>query len=287
MTVRPGVSVVIPTLGGASVWDTIACLNSGTLVPEEILICIPEAEASRVEGRGVANVRVLVTDVRGQVAQRARGFRAARCPLVLQLDDDIMLDADCLERLVEFLGAQRHLAVGPALYDRATGQYRSFLARDPGSKPGLAESVLYWAINGSHGYQPGQIGRAGVNMGVPAAGDFRNLAWLPGGCVLHRREELELSDFYPFPGKAFAEDLFHSRLLTGKGITLARCGAAKCRVDYGSSQATSIRRTVRDYVTYSQRMAFFARGSEPRRSVGRLYLFLLLNVVRLVGRKWA
>lgn len=278
----PQVSVVIATLGGDTVWETIEHLNGGTLVPAEILICIPEAEAPRVQGRDLPNVKVLVTSVRGQVAQRARGFRAAVSPLVLQLDDDILLDRDCLEKLVAFLGSETNLAVGPALYDKGTGRYRSFLARAD-ERPGAGMSILYWVINGRRGYQPGQIGRAGVNMGVPPSGDYRDLAWLPGGCVLHRREELELSDFYPFPGKAFAEDLFHSALLTRKGVRLARCGAARCRVDATSSQATTVVRTAKDYLEYSRRMACLARQTD--RSVGRLYLFLALNVIRLVARK--
>lgn len=278
----PPVSVVIATLGGDTVWETIDHLNRGTLIPAEIVICIPEAEAARVQGRAAGNVKVLVTDVRGQVAQRARGFRSAASPLVLQLDDDILLDRDCLERLVEFMGEETNLAVGPALYDKGTGRYRSFLARI-GARSGIGNSILYWVINGRRGYEPGQIGRAGVNMGVPPSGDYRNLAWLPGGCVLHRREELELSDFYPFPGKAFAEDLFHSTLLTRKGVRLARCGAAKCRVDATSSQATTVVRTAKDYMEYSRRMAYLARQTD--RSISRLYLFLALNVVRLVARK--
>ena len=38
----PDVSVVIPTLGGAWVADTIARLNAGTVVRREILVCVPE-----------------------------------------------------------------------------------------------------------------------------------------------------------------------------------------------------------------------------------------------------
>jgi glycosyltransferase involved in cell wall biosynthesis len=282
MSTPSQVSVVIATLGGDTVWETIDGLNRGTLMPAEILVCIPDREAQRVQGRHVPNLKILVTDVRGQVAQRARGFRAAQAPLVLQLDDDILLDPGCLERLVGFLGDETNLAVGPELYDKGTGRYRSFLARN-GSRAGVGESILYWVINGRAGYQPGQIGRAGVNMGVPQSGDYRDLAWLPGGCVLHRREELELSDFYPFPGKAFAEDLFHSTLLTRKGVRLARCGAARCRVDASSAQATSVVGTAKDYREYARRMAFLAR--QTNRSVGRLYLFLALNVIRLFARK--
>ena len=41
-------TVVIPTLGGDSLFKTIELINSGTIVPEEILVCIPKEEAYRV-----------------------------------------------------------------------------------------------------------------------------------------------------------------------------------------------------------------------------------------------
>ena len=68
-------SVVIPTLGGESLGTTIAQLNRGTLVPREILVCIPEKEAPRVQNLGLPGVGIIMTDVRGQVAQRAKGFQ--------------------------------------------------------------------------------------------------------------------------------------------------------------------------------------------------------------------
>jgi len=200
---------------------------------------------------------------------------------VLQLDDDIWLEPDCLALLVTYLRSHPGTAVGPALHDRATGNYRSFLVPQVGGGTRL-EAMLFRVINGADGYQPGQISRAGVNMGLPQSGDFTGLGWLPGGCVLHRRDALELSAFYPFQGKAFAEDLFHSNLLTNAGVVLARCGAARCSVDFSSSTASSYRRAGRDYLEYGRRMRFFVR--ETGGSVIRLHAFLLLNLVRLLLR---
>jgi len=39
--INPTVSVVIPTLGGAQLSKTIATINAGSFVPDEILVCIP------------------------------------------------------------------------------------------------------------------------------------------------------------------------------------------------------------------------------------------------------
>src|SRR5690349_16548237 len=82
---RP-LSVVIATLGGGTIPETIAGLNRGDHPPAEILICIPEREADRARHLQGGNVRVVVTSVRGQVAQRAEGFKQATQPFVMQLD---------------------------------------------------------------------------------------------------------------------------------------------------------------------------------------------------------
>ena len=42
--------------------------------------------------------------------------------------------------------------------------------------------------------------------------------WLAGGCVLGFRNELITNNFFPFEGKAYAEDLLNSFLRKKKGI---------------------------------------------------------------------
>lgn len=279
----PSLSVVIPTLGGETLRGTIEQLNRGTLVPTEILVCIPEEGAFRVENLSYPNVRVLKTRCRGQVAQRAIGFQLSANPFVLQLDDDILVRETCLEHLVEVIMVDDHVAVGPSFFDFATGEYHGFQV-PANKKQSLFEKLMYWIINGAKGYQPGQIGISGVNMGVPKApDDWSNLGWLSGGCLLHRRQNLVLFDFYPFKGKAFAEDLFHSKLLRENGIRMMRCGSAICDVDFSSSSYKGISYFVRDYCAYAHQMTKFVKGCSG--STPRLYLYLLCNLVRLAARK--
>lgn len=272
-------SVVIPTLGGKSIRETIQHLNRGTLSPAEILVCIPEDEAYKLETLLFPNVTLIKTKCRGQVAQRARGFQLAHNPLVLQLDDDILVRDDCLQKLADFIMPYPHASVGPAFYDLATGRYRSHLVRASQKKTAF-DTLLFWIINGPKGYQPGQIGISGVNIGVPQTpDDWHDLGWLPGGCVLHRREHLILFNFYPFEGKAHAEDLFHSLLLRQRGVRLLRCGSAICDIEFTSSSLRNLITVARDYVKYAKRMTIFAKTM--RGSVTRLYCFLLLNIVRI------
>ena len=42
-------SVVLPMLGGESLFGTTEQLNRGTIVPSGILVCIPKEDAFRVE----------------------------------------------------------------------------------------------------------------------------------------------------------------------------------------------------------------------------------------------
>jgi GT2 family glycosyltransferase len=280
---RVGVSVVMATLGGDSVSRTIGTLNAGRVVPVEILVCIPEEFASRVESLTFPNLKVIRTKCRGQVAQRAIGFQHASCELVLQLDDDISLRYDCLEKLIGGMGDSRNVAVAPKMYDIRTGKYHAFLTPEAHSNP-VFRRLLFWVVNGRQGYKAGQIGRAGISMGVPEEPDnWSDIGWLPGGCVLHRRENLVLFNYYPFMGKAFAEDLFHSALLKKKGIRLLRCGSAACDVDFAPDSAFNFFGALKWYRAYATALREFMKqnGGSPV----FLYLFLLLNLTGHVTRK--
>ena len=52
-------SVVIATLGGETLADTISYLNSGEKIPAEILVCIPEEDSSCAESLSMKNVKII------------------------------------------------------------------------------------------------------------------------------------------------------------------------------------------------------------------------------------
>ena len=279
------ISVVMATLGGCTVERTISALNAGTVKPNEILICIPIELSDNVSHLAVIpNVHIVLTPCKGQVAQRAFGFQNAVGKFVLQIDDDIYLRHNCLEIMVEFLVSSTFkVAVAPKMYDVKTGQYSAFLTRriDHAS---WFQSFIYWVVNGREGYNPGKIGRAGIGMVVPEKpDDWFDLDWLPGGCILHRRDSLILFNYYPFKGKAFAEDLFHSRLLRKNGVRLTRCGKAECDVDFSSQERFSIKSALKSYLKYTKALQGFM--SINGGSYGFLYAFLILDLVNRATQK--
>ena len=267
------VSVVIPTLGGSTLLKTINILNSGTIVPAEILICIPVKYASRVSNLNFDNVRIVETDMCGQVAQRAIGFREASHLFVMQLDDDIHVGRECIKTLFDSLNSvDSNSAVAPSFIDINSGKsvYTSSFNRS------VLNKIYYWLSNGSDGYKPGIVDKSCTSIGVNPSREKNELIsvnWLAGGCVLHHKDFLVLDNFYPFSGKAFNEDIIHSHLLREKGVKLWVSTKATCRLEIIPSTNYRFREFINNFVADYKSRKYFARMSG--RSVLRMHVFYI------------
>ncbi len=214
MTRLPNYSVVIATLGGPTLSATVACFLASVRAPCEILICIPEREQFRVNSlRFVAQVRIVPTRVRGQVAQRAVGFAEAKGELVLQCDDDITFDSSVTHLLIDALVALGPKnVVGPVFCNSISGTPIGHFAT------GLHGHVanLYFRLAGGLPWGMRRMGRfssttCAISIDPKYAGAaVVGVDWLAGGFVLGWRTDLVLGNFYPFPGKAYCEDLLHA-----------------------------------------------------------------------------
>ena len=218
------ISLVIATLGGEVLKTTIEHINQGEGVPAEILICVPEAESANVAClTSIRNVNVIKTLCRGQVAQRAVGLGFAACPYVMQLDDDVILQPQTLNALYETLltkGAGN--VVAPFFRLQPTGEEGTRYVKGwRGLLHNCHASLVCGAKFGKN--RMGQISLAGIGYGIVVGScDVRVVesGWLPGGAVLCYKADLVTHDYYPFPGKAFSEDLIHSVLWRRQGCRL-------------------------------------------------------------------
>ncbi|TAL61108.1 MAG: glycosyltransferase [Legionella sp.] len=283
-SIRYPMTVVIATLGGTCLKSTIESLNKGSIIPEEILICIPIEEAKKIEDINFPNVKTLLTQCKGQVAQRAIGFQNASHKIVMQLDDDLQLDVNCINYLLKTLITNGpEVAVAPSLMNRATE--KSFYKRQ--NRFLLLQRFCYWIINGKNGYQPGKIGKSGLAMGIDPEHESKSLfevEWIAGGCVLHYKKNLVLSNFYPFPGKAYCEDILHSYHLGQSKIKLIVNSDAECWLepairDYGSLEF--LRELRADFRARKYAMTLFSRYSLRMYIyyIARYIYFLYLKVV--------
>lgn len=248
------VSVVIPTLGDEKVAQTIRVLNSGSLVPQEIILCVPEGTVLKFPLPD--NTRILFCKKRAQVAQRAMAFAHVKSEFVLQLDDDTYLDKGCLQSLVD---ASKELgpkcAIAPVILDSDTNE--SFY------KNAAIKSKLHlFLINGKRMYRPGTVTLVGSSFGpVYQIGKTvrENVEWVAGCCVLHRKENLILEDYFVLKGKAYGEDLLASYLYSQKGIKFYIDSSAICRTPGTPENSITFKELIKDlkskdyYLTLSKR----------------------------------
>jgi len=230
------VSVVIATLGGKELAKTINSVISGTIVPCEILICIPKEYLFKVKNIKAKNISFVITSHKGQVYQRAEGFKASKTDYILQLDDDIQLDSDALEIMLKGLRSKGvGNVVGPSFYDPVT--LKALHQYDVGIKGFLKSvnasvfSAASWGVK-----RMGELTGLGIAYGVNpniTLEKMPKVGWLPGGCVLNYKQDLIEYNFFPLPGKAFSEDVIHSLLRIQNGMQhyVALCASVKTKVD--------------------------------------------------------
>ena len=223
------VSVVIPTLGGEELKETINKLNLGTLIPKEILLVIPEHMKDNVAKLENSNVKVINSKEQGQVQQRAYGFKKTKCNLVLQLDDDVWLNKNCLEQLVKSMLLQnKRCSIAPKIIDRNNLNYKN-------------EMLLFSRIKQHKKY--GVVLKTGEAVSVPyqySTNKLIEVQWIPGGCVLHQKKNLILENFFPYTGKAYCEDLIHSFLLNNMKVKLFVDSLACCDTEIEGDEKKEI-----------------------------------------------
>jgi GT2 family glycosyltransferase len=277
-----GLSVVIATLGGNCLEGTINKLNNGTVVPDEILICIPKRFAHNVSNLNHKNALIIETDCKGQVAQRAIGFKIARFDLVLQLDDDLLVNQDCVKKLVDCLEQlPKNSVVAPQyFYNDSNLPFHQKPSND------FLLRIYYFLINGKEGYKQGVITKAGTPIGCTfneSDGNYKQSQWLPGGCVLHYKNNLLTHNFFPLVGKAYCEDLFHSMILKGKGICFYVVKEAYIGLE--EPEVFGIKENLKSIVADYRSRKIFLKSFKENRSILRMHLYYLLNFKRHLIRK--
>lgn len=221
--VKLPISIVIATLGGDVLYETLNVICNLNLKPTEIIVCLPGCAYESNESLKLdASIKMILTGQMGQVSQRAVGLACATQPYVLQMDDDITLYPNCLTLLFDSLQKLGPGNIVSANCCSLSGDYatkfpvgwRSFF-------PNLYQTIVYGAPWGDS--KQGKLIKSGVGYWVDARCLNREpflVEWVPGGCVLSFKEDLIFSSYYPFPGKAYAEDFIHSILWRNAGKKL-------------------------------------------------------------------
>ncbi len=218
-------SVVIPSLAGISLGNTVDCILSSSIegFDLEIIVVVPISyEGQATELLNGCDVKIIGVTKSGQVFQRLTGFKAASGEIVLQIDDDMLFDNNLLKKLFQILSSMGPgNVVAPLIKDQLTGfcgekSYPNGLKRTYEDLVDFLIFGLPWGDK-KYGKYSHYCGARAVKV-QNLLNDLNEVQWLPGGIVMGYRGELVLEDFYPLNGKAFAEDLIHSQIRKSQGL---------------------------------------------------------------------
>jgi GT2 family glycosyltransferase len=202
------VDIVIPTLGGPTLFQTISHLNDGYFKPKNIICVTYKKELNNIKLN--SNIKIIKSYYKNQVHQRNLGFKYVKSKYVMQMDDDVFFEKDTLKKL--FLAIQNKTeknVIGPIyiLEKKNLNKIKIF---------NFVKNIYHYLICaskwGDHKY--GKITKLTISFTVNSNFKQKKLIeteWLPGGCIIFNKKLLYINNIkYPFKGKSFCEDIFHS-----------------------------------------------------------------------------
>lgn len=201
-------SVIIPTRNRwDTLWRTLRSIAEQSVWPGEIIVVDASDENGIIEQdlnfltlRGITYVRIKA-ETKGAAVQRSEGLQVARFDLVCFMDDDILLQPDCLKNLY-----------GGITSIELAGGVNALITNQQYVSPGFLTSMMYRMMNGAKlsSYAGKVLGPAwnilpGDDPGLP---DYVPCEWLNTTCVMYKRSFLPSPLFDPFfRGYSFMEDV--------------------------------------------------------------------------------
>ena len=214
MKFKEDLTIVIPSVGESTLENTINSILENTVLPKLILIILPKGYKYELKIKSDI-IKIYNSNKKGQVNQRIFGFKKSITKYVMQLDSDIIVNKYTIEKLIHFISKNNdEIAVAPILRP---------LIKKKISKNSFLTKSKNLLINGKLHLNPGKITDIGYNSWFEEkeiTNDNYNVEWLPGGCILHKRKNLIIDNYYPFINKAYCEDVIHSLQLKKKDIKL-------------------------------------------------------------------
>lgn len=195
-------SAIIPTANRPEVLKrTLESISQQDAIPREIIIIDASADNStRAVCEEFPTVSYLAATERGAAQQRVQGVAKSTQPNILFIDDDVILEPECLARL------QAALTSSPKI-----GGVGSMITNQQYSPPGRLTRFILRLIDGPAKHFAGRK-IAGILPQLPWDNDelpeIVPVEWLNTTCTLYRREALP-EDLFPkiFFGAATGEDL--------------------------------------------------------------------------------
>ncbi len=202
------ITSIIPTANRANVLQkTLESLALQEVQPAEIIIidASDSIETEKLCGLGIPQLRspIIYKKARqkGAAYQRNQGLEESKNPFIFFLDDDIILEAGCVERLWNCLQS-----------DNRIGGVNAMITNQQYHSPGKLTSFMYRLMSGKNlpSYAGKCIGPAWNLLPEDRneLPEYNEVEWLNTTCTLYRKEALPVPTFPDrFKGYSLMEDL--------------------------------------------------------------------------------
>ncbi len=222
------ISAVIATRDRAPILSrALASVSAQGAQPREILVVdASDNDATRAvcdqpPADLASELSYVSASMTGAAVQRNEGVARASQPFILFMDDDVLLEPGCLERLWRALES-----------DKRNGGVNALISNQSYVRPGGLTRILFRALHGraETSYAGRCLGPA-MNL-LPENRDSLPevvpVEWLNLGCTLYRREALPKPAFLDrFKGYSLMEDLALSLDVGKRGWKLANVRTAR------------------------------------------------------------
>jgi len=228
-------TIVITTVGEKSLLDVVKKINTSISRPKKILIVVYKKNFRKISKNITYiynNVEIIQTNAPGQVNQRIEGFKLARTDFIMQIDSDCFIEISSIKEMMNFLKINKNSSVGPCFFDIKKNLPIHKLDDNHKISKILRNLILGFPNNNNI---MGKISKSGTNFGVDyffLKKKVIQVDWIPGGCLMHHKKNLLLQNYYPFKGKAYYEDLIHSKILIQNNVKLFIIKNAICKTDF-------------------------------------------------------
>ncbi len=202
------ITSIIPTANRANVLQkTLESLALQEVQPAEIIIidASDDSETEKLCGLRISQLGSSITykkaRQKGAAQQRNQGLEENKNPVIFFLDDDIILEAGCVERLWNCLQS-----------DNRIGGVNAMITNQQYHSPGKLTSFMYRLMNGKKlsSYAGKCIGPAWnlLPEDRKELPEYNEVEWLNTTCTLYRKEALPVPAFPDrFKGYSLMEDL--------------------------------------------------------------------------------
>jgi GT2 family glycosyltransferase len=253
-----------------------------TVLPAELIVVDASTDAATERLCATNPLRETPThyiksQIAGAASQRNTGTAHALQPFLWYLDDDVILEPDCLERLWTAISRDDHI-----------GGVNAMIVNQSYRPPGRISGIVYALLNGRA--EPSYAGKCigpAINFLPEDRPDLPEIVateWLNTTCTIYRREALPSPPFgEKFTGYSLLEDLSLS-LNIGRRWRLANVRTARV---YHDSQAGEHKAVAHDIVHmgfvnryYIMTEILGRRGVGDHARFALLQLFAALSVAR-------